>query len=95
MIERQPGLPERFELRANLFRELAPHLRHKKEAHACTDEVAIELVVPSDETVHRCARQNGTPVDQHQMQPDVQIRASSGPRHCIGSGVATNHQARS
>jgi hypothetical protein len=94
MVERQTGRAERLELRANLLRKLLPHLRQAEKPHPCAPQVAIELIPLANEPPDLFLRQNGTTIDQDQMQADVQIRTPAGACHCIGGSSPSDHQAR-
>jgi len=94
MIERQTSRPERVELSPDLFPELLAHLRQKEKPDTSAPQVPIELVGPAEEAAHLRRRQHRTPVDQHQMQADMQFGQSPRARNRIGGGGGAYHQAR-
>lgn len=91
MVESQTSSAKRLELRPDLYRKLASNSRQKEEPNGRTRHIRIELTVPADKTGNLVSRQNGTPVDENQMQADPQIGQPMRTRHCIGGRRAADH----
>ncbi len=82
---------KRLKLRPDLHRKLVSNSRQKEEPSGGTRHIRIELTVPADETGNLASRQNGTSVDENQMQADPQIRQPMRTRHRISCSRAADH----
>jgi hypothetical protein len=94
VIERQASRAKCFELSPDLLPELSAYLRQQEKPYASAPKVPIEFAVAADEPPDLLVRQNGPTIDQDQMQADAELGQPAGARHCIGSGLAADHQAR-
>ena len=91
MVELQTSCAKRLELRPDLCPKFASNSRHKEEPNCGARHIRVELTVPADEAGNLVSRQNGTPVDENQMQANPQIGQPMRTRHCIGGGRAADH----
>jgi hypothetical protein len=91
MVELQTSCAKRLELRADLCRKFASNSRQKEKPNGGARDIRIEPTVPMDKTRNKASRQNGTPVDENQMQADPQIRQTMRARHRVGGGSAADH----
>ena len=91
MVELQTSCAKRLELRADLCRKFASNSWQKEEPNGGARHIRVELTVPADEAGNLVSRQNGTPVDENQMQADPQIGQPMRTRHRVGGGSAADH----
>jgi hypothetical protein len=94
MVEMQAGRAKCLELRADFRRELTANPRQSKKSNAGAAHIRIETAVPPHQTGDFGARERRTPIDEHQMQADPQIRQATGARHGVSRGGRADHQAR-
>jgi hypothetical protein len=91
VVERQTGCAERFELRADLPRELAADVPEDKKSDPGTGHVPIEFTLLADELRYLDLRQNGMTVDQVQVQADTKFGQTAGAGHRISRCRAPDH----
>ena len=73
VVKRQAGCKKGFELRPDLGRELTANPRKHKKSDTGAGHISVELVVFSDELLDLDLRQNGTPVNQVQVQANTEF----------------------
>ncbi|MNM98154.1 hypothetical protein D3C81_1106780 [compost metagenome] len=93
MVQRQPGRGEGIELRADLGRQLAPHMRQEEEAAAVQRHGRAEASLRIDQRRDPRARQRGGAVGQHHMQAHAQRWLPARALERIGHGRGAHHQA--
>ena len=94
MIQRQAGVGESLELRTNFRRQLPADTGTKIIVDPQPQLIRRELTVRIDQIGDRGMRQNGWPLDRHEMQPDLQSGQVARPTDGIGGGGRGDHQAR-
>ena len=93
VIQQQPGAPEGFELRCNLRRQLTPHPGTKVHVERSPDHAGAETACGVDDVEKSLRLQNGTPLDQHDVQPHPQGWQTPGAGHCVACRMLAYHQA--
>jgi hypothetical protein len=91
VVELQTSCAKCLELRPDLCPKFASNSRHKEEPNCGARHIRVELTVPADEAGNLVSWQNGTPVDENQMQSDPQVGQPMRTRHRVGGGSAADH----
>ena len=94
MIEFEPGRAKSLVLGAYLLRQLPPDIRQKEKAKAGAGHIGMEVSVDSDQSRNFLERRHRAPVDQHDVQADMQLRHQLRPDYSIRCRGRANHQAR-
>src|SRR5215470_1467502 len=93
--ERQPGVSEPLELRADLAEELAPRRRRELVAKSREHGPSAESAEGVHEIRDLPRRKGGETIHDDQVEPDRQARPGPSQLHRLRGGLAGDHQARS
>src|SRR5215472_5356143 len=94
MVKLQARCGESLELCRDFMRKLLSNTCKKENRSAGTHHVVAKISVWSNQVGNRSGWQHWTAIDEHKMQTDPEARHLPGPRHRVGGGWRSNHQAR-
>ena len=94
VVERQPGGPIGLELPGDFLRDLPPERRPHCDFRAVAGEVVAQASAAVEQARYLRAIRHRIAVDQHDVQPDAQIRQRPCPFDCIGRRRRADHEAR-